>query len=272
MKRSITGLITIAVFGSMATSTRADTLYVPGEYTTIQAAIDAAVNGDTVELADGTYTGSGNRDLDFGGRLITVRSANGPENCIIDCEDDGRGFYFHSGETADATVEGFTISNGFMDTGGAVLIENGSSPTFSACRFGYDVALREWPDHSRGRRGLQRCLERMIDFELHHGSAKAVSADSAGLLTRLVQQETADPISVVAQSLRASIVEETNDRLRGMIGLVTGNPNSAETGQPDSAEDLANACLKTELLELDCVKDLANARTTEDPLLTAEIQ
>ncbi len=43
----------------------------------IQEGINAAVAGDTVEVADGVYTGNGNRDLDFHGKAITVRSASG---------------------------------------------------------------------------------------------------------------------------------------------------------------------------------------------------
>jgi len=74
-----------------------------------------------VVVLDGVYTGPGNRDLDFGGRLITLRSENGPDNCIIDCQgaeaDPHRGFNFHSAETADAVVEGLTITNGYA--GGA---------------------------------------------------------------------------------------------------------------------------------------------------------
>ncbi len=111
-----------------------NTLLVPGDYTTIQAAIDAAAPGDIVEIADGTYTGPGNKDLDFGGKAITVRSASGdPALCIIDCEASGRGFYFHSDEGADSIVEGLTITNAWEYTGGGVQCIIHSSPTLTNC-------------------------------------------------------------------------------------------------------------------------------------------
>ena len=118
-----------------------------GPKKTIQAAIDDTDSGDTVIVADGIYTGVGNIDLDFGHqivgtRIITVRSANGPKYCIIDCDNAGRGFQFYSGETEAARVEGFTIRRGrgqFEDiggqqrpAGGAIFCEN-SSPTIENC-------------------------------------------------------------------------------------------------------------------------------------------
>ncbi len=120
----------------------ADTIYVcwdgSGDYLTIQEGIDAASDGDEVVVCDGTYTGDSNRDLDFHGKAITVRSENGPDNCIIDCQgsedDQHRGFYFRTGETADATVEGFTITNGWANGGGGIYCL-GSNPTVTTCTF-----------------------------------------------------------------------------------------------------------------------------------------
>lgn len=103
-------------------------------FATIQKGIDMAVGGDVVTVADDTYTGTGNKNLDFGGRAITVRSENGPEFTIIDCENDGRGFYFHTGEDENAVVDGFTITNGSADYGAGVRCDN-SSPTINNCIF-----------------------------------------------------------------------------------------------------------------------------------------
>ena len=112
---------------------------VPADYPTIQAAIDAADSGDEIVVADGVWTGVGNRDLDFGGKAITVRSANGPEFCIINCESAGRGFWFRSGEGAQSVVDGFSITNGVAGAdgervgGGAIACTNGSAPTIMRC-------------------------------------------------------------------------------------------------------------------------------------------
>jgi hypothetical protein len=106
---------------------------VPEDYSTIQAAMDAAIDGDWVLVADGIYTGPGNKDLDFKGKAIVVRSENGPENCMIDCEGNGGAFYFHANEGEDSIVSGFTITNGQTYKGGGVFCDN-SSPTIKDCR------------------------------------------------------------------------------------------------------------------------------------------
>lgn len=108
------------------------TIHVPGDYPTIQAGINAASNGDTVAVASGTYTGTGNKNLDFGGRAIVVMSEGGPYNCTIDCQGSGRGVYFHSGESRNSVLYGFTIKNGNNTYGGGINVTN-SSPIVKRC-------------------------------------------------------------------------------------------------------------------------------------------
>ncbi|MFH1278493.1 MAG: right-handed parallel beta-helix repeat-containing protein [Candidatus Eisenbacteria bacterium] len=114
-----------------------------GDAPTIQAGIDSAVAGDIIELADGTFRGDGNRDLDYGGRSVTVRSQSGTaEMCVIDPEGTDtqphRAFEFRSGETTDAVLSGVRITGGWWDIapyGGGILINYESSPTIRECEF-----------------------------------------------------------------------------------------------------------------------------------------
>jgi len=50
----------------------AATIHVPADYGTIQEAIDAAVGGDTVLVAPGTYV----ENIDFLGKAITLKSSS----------------------------------------------------------------------------------------------------------------------------------------------------------------------------------------------------
>ncbi len=120
MRCLVISLVVIALSAPVSARTITVALDGSGEFSTIQAAIDAAVDGDEVIVADGTYTGVGNRDIDFKGKAITVRSENGPDNCIIDCEREGRGFYFHNGEDDRSILQGLTITNGYADHGGGI--------------------------------------------------------------------------------------------------------------------------------------------------------
>lgn len=80
---------------------------------TIQRGLDlAGTSGWTVLVANGTYSGPGNRELNFNGKAIHLKSAGGTANCFIDCGTAGRAFHFRSGESADSIIEGFTIING----------------------------------------------------------------------------------------------------------------------------------------------------------------
>ena len=142
----------------------AATIRVPSDQPTIQAGIDGAVDGDTVLVADGTYTGVGNRDIDFKGKAITVTSENGPETCIIDCQgtetERHRGFYLHKYESENTAVVGFTVQKGYHSYGGAIYCVN-ASLTISNCIFIENKAICE---------GAGICLDR---------SSNTTIADSA---------------------------------------------------------------------------------------------
>ncbi|MHC4693223.1 MAG: right-handed parallel beta-helix repeat-containing protein, partial [Planctomycetota bacterium] len=135
-------LMSIFLLGMTVSAASARTIYVdddgPADFNTIQAAIDDSNNGDTIIVADGTYTGLGNRDIDFHGKAVTLRSDNGPDNCIIDCQATitnlYRGFHFHNNEGSDSVVMGFTITSGYAEYGGGIYCDS-SSPKIANCMF-----------------------------------------------------------------------------------------------------------------------------------------
>ena len=127
------GALTLAV-----SAAHAGVIVVPTQQPTIQAAINAAIAGDTVLVLDGTYTGPGNRDIDFLGKNITLQSQGGPQSCIIDVAatptNQHSAFYLHLGETNAAVIQGFTVKRGWEFNGPGMLLFN-SSPTVRNCVF-----------------------------------------------------------------------------------------------------------------------------------------
>ncbi|KPJ68424.1 MAG: hypothetical protein AMJ43_00355 [Coxiella sp. DG_40] len=112
--------------------------YVPEGYPNIQAAINACKDFDTVIVAPGRYSGSGNYNINPNGKSITVRSTNPSDSdtvkaTVIDCEGKGHGFVFYTGETANTKVSGFTITKGYALLGGGIYCSNNSSPLISNC-------------------------------------------------------------------------------------------------------------------------------------------
>lgn len=192
----VTPFVVVALICALTitpTTGHAEERHVPDPYLTIQDAISACNDYDVVIVANGTYTGEGNYNLDFSlnpppnqpTRTIIVRSLNDdPELCTIDCDAlnpsaDRRGFNFHTGETAECVVRGFTITQGYMAggaircygssptimncilnnntayerQGGAIYCDNGSSPVIANCRFEGNSA----PNGANGLGGAIYC-------------------------------------------------------------------------------------------------------------------
>ena len=73
--------------------TKAATIHVPADQPTIQAAIDAAADGDTVLVAPGTYY----EDINFHGKIITVTSEQGAAATVIDAGGQAVRRHIHFG-------------------------------------------------------------------------------------------------------------------------------------------------------------------------------
>jgi len=82
MRNISIALTALLAFCGLCGGASAAELHVPADHSTIQEAIDAAVDGDIIIIADDTYTGPDNKNLDFAGRAITLMSENGPNNCM----------------------------------------------------------------------------------------------------------------------------------------------------------------------------------------------
>ncbi|MCK5783401.1 MAG: T9SS type A sorting domain-containing protein [Desulfobacterales bacterium] len=112
-------LLTI-IFWSTCLLSVAQIIHVPADQPTIQAGINAASNGDSVLVADGTYL----ENINFIGKAITVAShfiidgdTNHINNTIIDGSqpsnpDYGSVVTFITGEDTASIICGFTITGG----------------------------------------------------------------------------------------------------------------------------------------------------------------
>lgn len=110
----------------------------PGD--SIQAAIEAASNGDEIAVAPGRYTES----IDFRGKAVRVRATAGAVVTVIDGSTSGdSAVKLITGEGPGSVLEGFTVTGGRGNDslglpgspiGGGVLVYQ-SSPTIESCVF-----------------------------------------------------------------------------------------------------------------------------------------
>ncbi len=111
-----------------------------GPKATIQAAISFCGRNDEVIVAPGRYVRSGDRDLEFAGKAITLRGAdpNDPKvvaATVIDAQGVGRAIGFSWFEREDTVVDGLTMTNGYTNfDGGAIRCGPRTSPTIRNCR------------------------------------------------------------------------------------------------------------------------------------------
>ena len=102
VKKLLMLFLFIFCFALLATGA---TLHVPSEYASIQAAIDASNNGDTILVADGIYTENVAVDKE-----LTIQSQNGPDNCIVQAASYASSVFKVTSN--NVSIIGFTAKNG----------------------------------------------------------------------------------------------------------------------------------------------------------------
>ncbi len=135
-RRNLKMWLTICSFLLALVSTAAGTtLYVPSApYPTIQAAINAVVSGDQIEVAPGTY----NEAINFLGKGIRLYSSGGPAGTTIDATGlNSSVVTCNSFEGANTILQGFTVTGGNAVEGyaGGGMSNEASSPTVINCTF-----------------------------------------------------------------------------------------------------------------------------------------
>ncbi len=129
MKRLATLSVVFAL--AAAPCAFAATINVPGDQPTIQSGINAALKGDVVLVAPGTYV----ENINFMGKAITVKSSAGPAKTIIDGNAAAPVVVFLTNESVHSVLSGFTLQNGvgtfpFQYEGGGIFIYY-ASPTIT---------------------------------------------------------------------------------------------------------------------------------------------
>lgn len=181
-----------------------------GPYRTIGRAILAAVNGDTILVAPGTY----NESINFAGKTITLTSTGGRDVTTIDGSGiDESTILMIGSEGTATTLDGFTVTGGsghflsFNTRGGGLYI-NGRSPTIRNCRFTANEAAVGGAIRVNG--GRPQFIDCLIDNNQSTSSAGGVS------------NYTSPNTPPFEQFVRCQFIDNTTDGFGGAL-VVSGS-------------------------------------------------
>jgi hypothetical protein len=124
------GSASLSFLSAFLSPAYATIIHVPDDQPTIQAGIDAAAAGDTVDVACGTYY---EHDILVQSDLV-LRSESGEPFCVtLDAARLGRAIEVDG--AADVTIEGFTITQGLKSSFGGGIYVHESSAKITHCLF-----------------------------------------------------------------------------------------------------------------------------------------
>jgi len=200
--------------GSVA---EADTLAVPADHGTVQAALEAAIAGDRIEIAPGVYLG----DVDFLGKDVHIVGA-GLET-ILQGTGTGSVVRFVSGETAAAVLDSVVVTGGSAVQGGGIEITD-SSPTIvrsfirvnEASQGGSGIAVR-------GATAAPRIYNNVLAHNTHSaGDPHSLEVDGAAPLVVNNTIVRGDSNGVILRGsagavLRGNVIARNGSRVGGKL-------------------------------------------------------
>lgn len=137
----LSGLVELeANFNVSLTDPPTTYLDVPAQYATINAALNAAQNGNVIRVAGGTY----HERLSFGSKRVSLIAANASDDVVIDGDGSaGSLVAMTDGQDPSVLISGITFRNAVQGTfvpslgttaGGAIFLQN-ASPRIEHCLF-----------------------------------------------------------------------------------------------------------------------------------------
>jgi hypothetical protein len=134
MRKWLILFTTILGFLISASLSIANIINIPADCTTIQAGIDASIDGDTVLVQPGTYVENINfngHNIVLGSLFLTTGDTSYIPQTVIDGDSLSNVVRFANSENQSTVICGFTIQNGNSDLGGGIICL-ASSPTIRA--------------------------------------------------------------------------------------------------------------------------------------------
>ena len=188
----------------------------PAAFASIQDAVDAASDGFTVLVPDGVYTGPGNTDIQLFEKSITVKSENGPDTCVIDCQGGPRGFYLDSSQDCNMVIDGFTVTNALDDRWGGkgIYCIGYSAPTIRNCIV---TNCTSQPYNDSGV-GIQAAAGTTVENCTLHGNSTGIYArDRTTIMDCLVTESYTTGILCFGDSVKISSCRITENYGPGVL-------------------------------------------------------
>jgi predicted outer membrane repeat protein len=132
------GILLAGLLMGMAADASAQ-VTVPGNYSTIQEAINASPNGTTINVQPGTYREA--LVINGTSKSLTIRGVSGAAATIVDATGKGAAAINIFHVTGTIVIDGLTFRNAAVNTSGGGFIVNTSSPSFVNCVFEQNSAI-----------------------------------------------------------------------------------------------------------------------------------